>query len=372
MRGLYIHIPFCKKICTYCDFYKRIAGEKLKTKYIDMLLKEIDLKESKFSQISTLYIGGGTPSALGVTLLERLYDKLSTVLDFKRLEESTIEVNPEDINEELVKCLVKYQVKRVSIGVQGFDERKLKILGRNHNYELVSKAVSLLKEHGITNINLDLMYGITGFDLNELDKEIDLFLSLKPTHISTYSLQLEPHTILYNQHLKGKYNLMDEELESKMYFHIIERLSKANFIHYETSNFALPGNQSAHNLIYWKNEHYLGLGPSASYYIDDTRYTNTKNLESYFAGVLSGELFYFEEVVLSKEDKMNEELILGLRLIEGVSEKTFFEKYGVSIYDAFPKIESGLERGLLVKKNGNIAINFPYLYLGNYVLAEIL
>lgn len=337
-----------------------------------MLLKEMDLKASMFNDISTLYLGGGTPSVLGRPLLERLYDKLSTFLDFERLQESSIEVNPEDLNEELVETLVKYQINRVSIGVQGFNPKKLEILGRNHNFDIVERGVKLLRSYNITNINLDLMYGINGFTIDDLDQEIDLYLGLKPTHLSAYSLQLEPHTILYNRYQKGLFQLMDEDLESNMYFHLIERLTKAGFIHYEISNFCLPGYECLHNLVYWKNEHYLGLGPSASYYIDDTRYTNSKNMESYFVGVLSGELFYDEVVKLSKEEVMNEEIILGLRLIDGISEKCFFDKFGISIYDAFPEINNCLAKKLLVKNKDKIAINYPYLYLGNFVLGEIL
>lgn len=372
MRGLYIHIPFCKKICTYCDFYKRIAGGKLKEKYVDMLIQEMDLRANMFSDITTLYLGGGTPSVLDKALLERLYDKLSTVLNFECLQESTIEVNPEDISEELSETLAKNKVNRVSIGIQGFNQKKLDVLGRNHTYDQIEKGIEILRSYGINNINLDLMYAISGFTIDDLDQEIDLLLSLKPNHISTYSLQLEPHTILYNRYLKGEFQIMDEELESKMYYHIIERLANAGFVHYEISNFSLPGYESRHNLIYWKNEHYLGLGASASYYIDDTRYTSAKNMESYFAGVICGNLFYDEVVKLTKEEVMSEELILGLRLIEGVSEKHFYDKFGISIYDAFPEINRCLEKQLLVKNNGKIAINYPYLYLGNYVLGEIL
>jgi oxygen-independent coproporphyrinogen-3 oxidase len=309
---------------------------------------------------------------LGQARLSRLGDKLSTVLDLERLQERTIEVNPHDLTEELVECLVKYHFNRVSIGVQSFNPKIMGILGRDHTYEDIASGMKLLHEHGIDNINLDLMYGINGFGMEDLKDDLDKLVSLKPKHVSCYSLILEEKTILYHKYQKGEFSLMDEDLEADMYFYIIDYLHKAGYEHYETSNFCLPGYESRHNLIYWNNERYLGLGAGSSYYLENTRYTNVRNLREYFAGVDDGNIMYEEEIPLSENDRMKEEMILGLRLTKGVNIKTFREKYAKDVFEVFPVIEQLMKEGWLKREGDLLAIPYDKLYLANHVLVNFI
>jgi oxygen-independent coproporphyrinogen-3 oxidase len=276
------------------------------------------------------------------------------------------------LTEELVGCLERYHFNRVSIGVQSFNPKILAILGRSHAYEDIASGMELLRNHGIDNINLDLMYGISGFTIGDLEDDLDKLVSLKPKHVSCYSLILEEKTILYHKHEKGEFSLMDEDLEADMYFYIIEYLRQAGYEHYETSNFCLPGYESRHNLIYWNNERYLGLGAGSSYYLGNKRYTNVRNLISYFAGVDAGSLMYEEEIPLSENDRMKEEMILGFRLIKGVNIKTFRERFAKDVFEVFPVINKLIKEGWLKREGDWLAIPYDKLYLANHVLVNFI
>ena len=276
MLGLYIHIPFCRKICSYCDFYKMVVSDEFKIKFFNYLIKEFSLLDNTVSNVDTIYIGGGTPSSVNLELLENLFVALENRIDLTKIKEFTFEINPEDINLELLKLLKKYHVNRLSIGVQTFNQKHLRLLNRITNYDDLSLKINLIKQIGFENYSFDLIYALPNQTVDELLDDLKFVRSLEPKHVSTYSLILEEHTILNHLFNQKKWEKIDEEIDEKMYFKIIEFLKEFGINQYETSNFSKPGFESKHNLIYWNNEHYFAIGPSSSGYINNVRYKVSK------------------------------------------------------------------------------------------------
>ncbi len=369
-KALYIHIPFCRSICSYCDFYKMVAKESLKEKYVDYLLKEIQIKRSGFGDLKTIYIGGGTPSSLNLLLLEKLLRGLQECISFEQIEEFTLEANPNDINSDLLEILSKYGVNRISLGVQSFSERKLRVLKRGHNRKDVRKAMQLLKDYGFDNVSVDLIFGVGEEDYRTFRRDINLAIRYGARHLSPYTLIVEEKTILHKLVGEGKFFEMNPDREARFYSKIQWHLQKKGFSQYEISNFAKPGYECRHNLVYWNNEPYFGLGAGASGYLENTRYTNVANLDSYFKGIDSGELFLSETTTLSKTDQMNEELMLGLRKVEGISLDHFQTKFGCNLISAFPFIEKLLSQGFLTLQSDRLYIPIEKLYLSNEVLVN--
>ena len=277
VKSVYIHIPFCKNICTYCDFCKMYYNENWIDKYLESLDNEI--KENyKNEKISTLYLGGGTPSCLPVIYLKKLF-KIIDKINLDNNYEFTIECNIEDITEEKLKLFTLNKVNRLSIGIQSFNNKILKYLGRNYNSDIIDKKIKLAKKY-FDNINIDLIYAVKNQTIKDLKDDIDRFLKLDISHISCYSLMIENNTILSNNNEK----YIDEDLDRNMYDLICGKL-KEKYNHYEISNFAKKGYESKHNLSYWNNNEYYGFGLSASGYINNIRYTNTKNLSKYILNI---------------------------------------------------------------------------------------
>lgn len=360
MNHLYIHIPFCKSICSYCDFCKLLYNKDMVNNYLNALEKEIN--DYYMGEVmDTIYIGGGTPSSLSYGELDRLFDIINLIKRNANTE-FTFECNPSDINEFLVKKLVSNGVNRVSIGVESFNNDKLKFMERNSDFNDIRTKMNLLRYYGITNINLDLMYGIPGESLEILKKDVKLLLKLNPEHISTYSLIIENHTKISNNNVHN----IDEEIEYKMYEYIIKKLKQKGYIHYEVSNFALKGYSSKHNLSYWNNEEYYGFGLGASGYINGFRYENTHNLNDYIDGK-----YHLNEALLSKQEIMEYEVMLGLRKMEGINLQEFFDKYEVNIQDVFP-IKPLVKNKDLIYKNGYIYINPEKIYVMNEILTKMI
>lgn len=360
MRSVYIHIPFCKSICSYCDFCKLFYHGPWVTQYLNSLLLEIQDKYMG-EEIETLYIGGGTPSALSIKDLKYLFEiidkfNLSDNLEF------TFECNLNDINEELLNFLKDNRVNRLSIGIESFNEDKLAFMERSHTYEAAENAISLARSIGFDNINIDLMYGIPGESLKDLKKDIDLFLKLDPDHISTYSLIVEDNTKISNAGVAP----ISEELDASMYELICDKLDNKKYVHYEVSNFAKRGKESKHNLTYWNNEEYYGFGLGASGYRHGVRYENTRSITKYFKGE-----YVKNEELLSKEDKMYNELMLGFRKMEGINLREFFLKYEINMQEAFDLREVLKEKELLVDGE-YIYVNPEYIYVMNEILIKII
>jgi len=268
MLGLYVHIPFCNHICYYCDFPKRVSNSILKEKYIESLFKEIKYYSSRFNDVDTVYIGGGTPSSLSIRLLKMIIAALPSYV-----KEFTIECNPNDINKEFLDLLKEHSVNRISLGVQSFDDTSLKTIGRTHSGKNAINAIKLIKKYSF-NLNVDLIYNIPGQSLNQVVKELEVLGSLDIDHISYYSLILEDKTIFSKMIKTREIVPNDIDIEAEMFEMIITRLKQLGYNHYEISNFAKQSKESMHNLIYWKNQEYIGIGMSAAGYLKNTRYQN--------------------------------------------------------------------------------------------------
>ncbi len=358
MKNAYVHIPFCKTICTYCDFCKMYYNEKWANLYLDALEKEINSKYRNES-LNTIYIGGGTPNSLSLEELEKLFIILAK-LKKEDSYEYTIECNIEFLTIDQIFLMQKYGINRVSIGVQTFNDKYLKFLNRNHTNDMVIEKINLLKTYGINNINVDLIYALPNQTTEELSKDIEFFKKLDIPHISTYSLIIEQNTVLSNLKVKN----IDEDLDYEMYNLIINELD--DYKHYETSNFSKEGYESKHNLTYWNNEHYYGFGLGASGYIGNIRYENTKSLNHYLEGI-----YLKEEEKLSKNEIIENEFILGFRKINGININDFKKKYNMDILKIDVIIDL-LKKGKLINDGSNIKINESYVYTANDILINFL
>ena len=361
MEAVYVHIPFCKRICSYCDFPKVLHIDNFVDDYLEALHNEI-LDYYEGEPISMLYLGGGSPSCL--TRAER--KKLFNILEmFKKTYdcEFTFECNPQDINESLLDDLVAAGVNRVSIGIESFDPKNLLFLEREAEFSDIEEKLNMIRARGIDNINLDLMYAIPGETIATLKKDLTKIIKLNPMHISTYSLIIEEHTKLNNKGVQ----YISEDLDAKMYDTILKTLEAAGYHRYELSNFAKDGMESRHNLNYWNNGEYYGFGLGASGYINDCRYTNTRNLHKYIKRD-----YRATEEILDIAMAMDNEIMLGLRKTEGINVNDFYEKFGRNIQDIYPKIKELLQDGTLVFKEGYLAINPKKMYIMNEILIQLI
>ena len=322
--AVYIHILFCKEICAYCDFRKVYYNKKYVNKYLDALEKEIK-SNYKGEVITSLYIGGGTPSSLSVDELKKLFGILK-IFKLSKECEITMEANVDSLSLDKIKLLKEFGVNRVSLGVETINSKLQDVLERRTNKDRVISCISNLRSVGITNINVDLIYAIEGESLDDLKKDLNFILSLDVPHVSTYSLIIEDNTKLK---IKGIKNI-DKSLDREMYDMISKILKENDYIHYEVSNFAKNNYQSKHNLKYWNNLHYYGFGVGASGYLDNIRYTNTRSITNYIEGknVLDKE-------ILTIKDKIFYEIMLGFRTNIGVDKVEFKKKYNVNIDELF-------------------------------------
>lgn len=355
--SIYIHIPFCKSICTYCDFCKIYYDKKYIYKYLDSLKNEIESRY-KGEVVSSIYIGGGTPTSLDNEELRKL---LEIVMVFNRCDdiEFTIEGNIESITESKLKIMREYGVNRISIGVQSFNEGIIKILGRCHTRDGVFEKINLVKKY-FDNINIDVIYAVTD-DISIVKSDIDCFLKLGIPHISTYSLIIEDNTILK---IKG-YGSISEDLDYEMYNYIEKALEENGYIHYEVSNYAKKGYESRHNLVYWNNDYYYGFGLGSTGFVGNRRRVNTRNLTKYLDGN-----YLDKEVYEDKKTRMENEVILGLRKLGGINLDIFRYKYGCDLESVFDI--DGLVREGYLKYNGNyLKIDKKYIYISNSILLKI-
>lgn len=357
--SVYIHIPFCKSICAYCDFCKVLYNKEWVVTYLKKLKEEIKDRYMGES-IRTIYIGGGTPSSLSLKEVEYLL-ALTTLFNTTSLEEFTFECNIEDITEELLEILTRFKVNRLSIGIESFNEENLLLMKRKTDYKDTLKKMELIRSKGFNNVNLDLIYALPGEKISVLKKDIKLLLSLNPEHISTYSLMIEDNTFLNYK----KVNTIPEEIDANMYEYICKKLKKSGYNHYEISNFSKPNFESKHNLVYWNNEEYYGFGCGASGYIAGVRYDNTRSLSKYLKGEINS-----TDNLLSSDSIMEYELMLGLRKTEGINLQKFYDKYHVNMQDVFP-IKPLIKNGDLIYKDGYVMINPKKLYIMNEILLKL-
>lgn len=354
MTSAYIHIPFCNKLCSYCDFCKMNYKKEWVDEYLKSLEKEIK-KTYNGEELNTIYIGGGTPSTLNIEELTELF-RIIKVLKKNKSIEFTIECNSESLTREKIDLFVLNGINRVSLGVETFNAKYLKLLNRE---PLNIEIFNYLKSK-ITNINVDLMYAFPLETKEELIDDIKKIKNLNVPHISTYSLIIEENTKLYIEKTKN----IDEDLDYEMYNIIIKELDLYN--HYEISNFSKKKYESRHNLVYWNNLEYYGFGLGASGYVNNIRYDNTRSLNEYLKGN-----YVLNKETLTKETKMENEFILGFRKINGINKMDFKSKYNMNIYD-YPKVKELIENKKLIDDSINIKINPKYIYTSNEILINFI
>ena len=361
----YVHIPFCTQICYYCDFSKVFIKNQPVDSYLEHLLEEF--RSYDIQKLRTLYIGGGTPTALSAPQLKMLLDGLTKNLDLSVLEELTIEANPGDLDADKIAVLKQSPVNRVSLGVQTFDDKMLKKIGRSHLEKDIYENIDRLKLAGFDNISIDLIYALPSQTMAQVKDNVAKAISLDIPHMSLYSLILENHTVFMNRMRRGKLPLPKEELEAEMFEYIIAELERAGFEHYEISNFCKPGFESRHNLMYWDNAEYYGIGAGASGYVDGVRYKNHGPIRHYLNAVEAGNARITEEH-LSQREQMEEEMFLGLRKKSGVSMVRFEEKFGRSFDGLYGEIVRDLvQQGLMQNDGDRVRMTKRGLFLGDNV-----
>ena len=343
INSLYLHVPFCKTICGYCDFCHFLFNEDKVNKWLMGLEKEINDKGIN-KKLKTIYIGGGTPTSLNYNQLKKVLVLLKPYTNY--IEEYTIEVNPETINEDKIKLLKEYGINRVSVGVQSSDDRLLKIMNRHHDFNSVIHCINLFRKHNITNISVDIMYGLPFQTINDLDVTLNDVLQLEVPHVSIYCLTIEEGTLFD----KLNYQKVDEDLDADMYELINIKLIENGYKQYEISNYCKEGYESKHNLTYWNYEDFYGISLSASGKEDNVRYDNTTDLDKYLAGI------YVENVIsLTKEDSMFEYIMMGLRKREGIFIEDFNKRYNISFLENYKNELNSLKNdGLIVLTKNNI------------------
>ncbi len=315
MAGIYVHIPFCKKRCLYCDFFSTTLWE-LRKEYVEAVLQEIQSRRDEAHEaIRTIYLGGGTPSTLEATDIQRIIAAIGT----EDAEEITMELNPGDATPEYLRQIREAGINRLSMGVQSFNDHLLQIIGRRHNAAQAIDAVHMAQEAGFDNISIDLMYALPTQTMTQWEADIETALQLEVQHISCYGLMYEEGTALSRQVEQGLLQPIDEETENEMYDFLCKRLEEAELVHYEVSNFALPGYEAKHNSRYWDGTPYIGIGAGAHSYIGTVRSWNPNDLGAYIKGISAGTLMR-EEETLTERDLYNEQIMLGLRTCRGIPE----------------------------------------------------
>lgn len=361
----YVHIPFCTQICYYCDFSKVFIKNQPVDSYLEHLLEEFQSYD--IQRLRTLYIGGGTPTALSAPQLEVLLKGLTENLDLSVLEELTIEANPGDLDADKIAVLKNSAVNRVSLGMQTFDNKMLKKIGRSHLEKDIYENIDRLKLAGFDNISIDLIYALPGQTMEQVKENVAKAIGLDIPHMSLYSLILENHTVFMNRMRRGKLPLPKEELEAEMFEYIIAELERAGFEHYEISNFSKSGFESRHNLMYWDNAEYYGIGAGASGYVNGIRYKNHGPIRHYLSAVEEGNARITEEH-LSQKEQMEEEMFLGLRKKSGVSMARFEEKFGRSFDELYGEIVRDLvQKGLMQIEGDRVRMTKRGLFLGDTV-----
>ncbi|MCX7694565.1 MAG: radical SAM family heme chaperone HemW [Caloramator sp.] len=366
MKGLYVHIPFCKSKCFYCDF-NSIVNIEYQDEYIEALIKEIDsLKEKNFD---TIFIGGGTPTILSINNLEKLLYRISKFIP----SEFTIEANPGTLNREKLKILKKYGINRLSIGLQSTDNSILKRLGRIHTYEEFLANYYDAKSLGFNNINVDLMFNLPNQKGEEFLKTILNVTKLNPQHISCYSLIIEEGTKFYDLYQRDELKLLDEDEERVLYHTMISILIDNGYRQYEISNFAKLGYECKHNIIYWSDEEYIGVGAGAHSYIKGIRYSNVKDIKQYIYDINNDGNAIDEKNVLTKEEHMSEFMFLGLRMNCGININKFKNKFSQDIMEVYgDEIIDLKDKGLIEKCGENIRLTEKGRDLSNLVFVSFL
>ena len=368
MAGIYIHIPFCKSRCIYCDFYSTTLI-KWQDRYVNALIEEAKQRSDYLNNeiIDTLYIGGGTPSLLSKDNISKLFDGLKNQKLTEYIYETTFECNPDDVTDAFADTLVENGINRVSMGAQSFSNRRLKFLNRRHNADQINKAVYILKNYGITNISIDLIFGFPEETLEEWIYDIKEAINLDVEHISAYSLMYEKGTLLNRMLNKGIIKEIDEELSRNMYYTLIDILKDYGYIQYEISNFARNGSISHHNSNYWKEIPYLGLGAGAHSYNKLSRQWNIDDIYSYMDSIEKGNISFQKEVV-DDNTRYNDMISTALRTCSGIE----IEKMPSYRDYLLKSADRSLKNGFLIIDNDHLRLTREGLYISDDIMTDLI
>ena len=370
--GLYAHIPFCLSKCRYCDFnshpVEKYSG--LVDAYLDALLEEIALRCSGH-KIKTVFLGGGTPTILSERYLEKLIKGIYKNADVSGAAEFSSEANPGTLTDTKLKLLYELGVNRLSLGLQSSSDAVLKTLGRAHSFSDFLASYASARKAGFKNINIDLIFGVPGQNLEKLKKDLREVIELKPEHVSVYNLILEAETPMFIDVKKGLLKLPGDDADAAMYYYIKDYLEKYGFVHYEISNFAITGKECKHNEIYWKNEDYIGVGAGASSKYAGKRSDNTESIEQYIVLIKKNKNAIIQSQKMGQMEEIKETVFLGLRMLEGLCLTTFKQRFGKDFFILFGKEFEKLSKlGLLKEEKGFVRLTKKGLFLSNEVFVE--
>jgi oxygen-independent coproporphyrinogen III oxidase len=375
LSGLYIHVPFCKSKCYYCDFYSETALS-VKDGLVDSLLKEIST-ETRFLDefrpgLRTIYFGGGTPSLLEEKDFENIFDAISASYDISSCEEITIEANPDDLNPDYIRMLRKFPFNRISIGVQSFDDGELGAINRRHSAYDAEAAVISCNDAGFDNISIDLMYGLPGQTMESFNRTVEKALSLPVKHISSYALSWEEGSVLFRKLKQGILEQASDEFLETCYFDLNRKLTAKDFVRYELSNFSLPNFESKHNSSYWDGTNYLGIGPGAHSYNGSVRRYNMPSIKDYISGMISGEPPR-ESEWLDNDTKYNDFIMTHLRTSKGVLLHELEHLFGMSKrYYCMNNARKNLLNGFLVYEDGRLKLNEKGLFIADSICSDLI
>ncbi|MBO5855017.1 MAG: radical SAM family heme chaperone HemW [Bacteroidales bacterium] len=372
MAGIYIHIPFCKSKCAYCNFFSLASESKIQD-YVEALKKEIIARKTYLGNeiVKTIYFGGGTPSLLSVKNIEEIINLLNKNYEIVSSPETTLEINPDTIDREKMSSLKQVGINRMSVGIQSFHDDDLKYLGRRHDSRHAMQVLDDLKQTGFEKITLDLIYGMPTLTEEKWNKNLDIFFSTGFSHLSAYALTVEPKTILGQRIEKGDLQNISEDDAIRHYNILVERTKENSFEHYEISNFAKEGCRSQHNSIYWKDVKYLGLGASAHSYDGNSRQWNISNLTKYIQ-LVGNSNDYFEKEILTKEDKFNEYVMTSLRTSWGCDIRKMETDYGERYAVHFLKnVKKYLDSGIMLIKNNNYILTDEGMLFADGIAADL-
>lgn len=373
MAGIYIHIPFCKQRCSYCAFYSSTLYN-IKEEYVDALCNELRMRKEylKGETVETIYLGGGTPSTLTISQLQKICDTVYATYPVSDTPEVTIECNPDDLTPEFLKQLKTMPFNRISMGVQSFNDMQLKRLGRRHNAEKACSAVKNARAAGFGNISIDLMFALPGSTKEEWMHDLETAISLKPDHLSAYNLMYEEGTPLYNSLQRGEFKELSEEENLEQFQMLINSMKAAGYRHYEISNFALPGRESRHNSSYWNDTPYIGCGAAAHSYGGTSREWNIADIKEYIKGINSGKR-NFEIEHLNEEERYNDTILTRLRTADGIPlawmEKKFSNKLNTYMLRA---AEKEVALGNLKEENGHLSLTEKGIFISDAVIRELI
>ena len=373
MAGIYIHVPFCKTRCAYCDFFSTTLHD-MKSRYVDALCQELVMRRNYLhdAPIGTLYFGGGTPSQLSESDFHSIFNQIEKVYGLEACEEITLEANPDDLTDDYVEMLTTLPFNRISMGIQTFHEPTLQLIGRRHTAQEAIEAVHQCQQQGFTNISIDLIYGLPGETLEQWKEDLLMAFSLKVQHISAYHLTYEQGTRLWQMLQRKEICEVDEDTSVELFRILCKEMQKTGYEHYEISNFALPGYRSRHNSAYWHEVPYLGCGPGAHSFDGDSREWNVSSLPKYIEALEQGQRNY-EQETLDKDTRYNEFIMTRLRTCEGFSLNDLQQRFGQAYHDYCLHLATPyMRQGLLLQKENTLRLSREGIFVSDDIISDLM